>query len=531
MREQAPVLFRAGRVVSPGSEDCEGFAVAAGRICATGSFSELTERFSQSPVIDLGDLTVIPGLNDSHAHFADAVQARLEVDVSPVHAPDVETLLKRVRSFADGSAQWVIAACYEDTTTGPLDRDLLDACVPEKPVLIRHVSCHWAVMNTAAMRALRIGEHEADIPGGSYGRDVRGRLTGHIYERALLARYVSGEGDVLAPVPLLDGALALGAYRQTADEWSSLGITSTCDAFVGPKQLGLHTEAHLSGVRQIRMSMLLAADRYDDFRALGLRTGFGDEWLRVAGVKAFVDGAVGGRTCLVAEPFCGTHDHGMEAMSIDELVALVEKVHNDGNRLAVHANGDEAIRRLLDALESAQRRNPKSTRHRIEHCSIVDDEIIARIARLGAMVTPFARYASFYGKSLAQWYGQARVERMFAHRSFIEAGITVGASTDHPASPLSPFAALQSMVTRTGEDGAGVGLNQTISVEDALGIYTVGSAETTGEAAIKGRLEPGYLADFVVLDKDPRRLPHDEIATTQVAATYVGGELVYEATA
>ncbi|WP_025134347.1 amidohydrolase [Leucobacter sp. PH1c] len=529
MHETSTTIFRAQRIFSPGAADTEAIAVAAGRVRATGAFAELRDRFPGSPVVDFGERTIIPGLNDAHAHFADTAQGRLELDVSPPLAPDAAALIARVREFAASSPGWVLASCYDDSLTGPLDRDVLDAALPGTPVLIRHVSGHWGVVNTAALRALAIAEDQPDIPGGTYGRDAAGRLTGHIYERALLGRYVSVEGDELRPLPAADPDRLLDAYRRTAEEWNGYGITSTCDAFVGPRQLAMHTAARRAGVRQLRVNMLLAAERYDDFRALGLGTGFGDEWLRVAGIKAFVDGAIGGRTCLVSEPFCGTHDHGMEFSTPEGLIALVDRVHDDGNRLTVHANGDTAIRRLLDAYEAAQERRPSPVRHRIEHCSIVDEEIIARIARLGVMVTPFSRYASFYGGRLERWYGPERTERMFAHRAFLDAGVVVGASTDHPASPLSPFAAMQSMVTRTGDDGAAVGRSQAITVEEALGIYTAGSAAATGEGDVKGRLAPGYLADFAVLDRDPRAVAPETLAEVSAVATYVGGEAVYAA--
>ncbi|WP_307219672.1 amidohydrolase [Microbacterium sp. SORGH_AS_0888] len=529
MREQDVVVVRAARVFSPGAPDAEAIAMAGGRVLATGGSAELLERFRTKRLVDVGDRTIVPGFNDAHAHFADTVHGHREIDVSAARVPDVAALLSDLRGAAAGVADWVMASGYDDASSGPLDRDMIDAVIPEKPVLVRHVSSHWAVLNTAAMRALDISEDEADIPGGTYGRDLRGRLTGHVYERALLARYVSRDTDALTPIPLAEPGALLDLYEQTAREWNAHGITSACDAFVGPRQLAMHTAAKRAGVRRIRVNMLLAAERYDDLRSLGLGTEMGDEWLRIAGIKAFVDGAIGGRTCLVSEPFCGTHDHGMEVSSVDELAALVTAVHDDGNRLAVHANGDAAIRRLLDAFEAAQARNPLPTRHRIEHCSIVDRDIIARIARLGVMVTPFARYASFYGQRLERWYGSARTERMFAHRSFLDAGVTVGASTDHPASPLSPLGALQSMVTRAGVDGVTVGGSQAITVEEALAVYTIGSARTTGEAGVKGRLEPGYLADFAVLDRDPRVVPPEEIASVNVVATYVGGEPVFEA--
>ncbi|UOR01106.1 amidohydrolase [Leucobacter allii] len=527
MHELPVTRFRAGAVYSAGSADVESFAVGGGRIIATGAHAELADRFPGAPCVDLGDRLVVPGFNDAHAHFADAAQGRLELDVAPAHAPDAPALLRRLAGATPRSSGWVIAAGYDDSLSGAIDREALDAALPDRPVLIRHVSAHWAVLNSAALRELGIDETIVDGGGGSYGRDGAGRLDGRIYERALLSRYVSRSGTGPAPIPAPRPAEVVDAYRAALAEWNAYGITSSCDAFVGGQQLGVHTAAHRAGQRSLRVGMLLAAECYDDYAALGLGTGMGDEWLRIAGVKAFVDGAIGGRTCFVSEPFCGTHDHGLRITSPEELHALVRRVHGDGNRLGIHANGDAAIRMLLDAYEAAQRDDPRPTRHRIEHCSIVDDDIIRRIAALDLIVTPFARYASFYGGRLERWYGKDRTERMFAHRALLDAGVTVAASTDHPASPVSPFAAMQSLVTRTGDDGSLVGAVQRITPAEALAVYTAGSAAATGEERRKGRLLPGMLADFAVLDADPRAV--DPFAISEIAAvrTYVDGELVF----
>ncbi|MBM7831703.1 putative amidohydrolase YtcJ [Agromyces cerinus] len=524
---QSPVLYRAGTIISQDGTRPEAFAVAGDRISASGSFRELSDRHPDAEVVDLGDAVVVPGFNDAHAHLADTVQSRLDLDVSPASVVGVEGLLDAVRNRTATRRGWVLAGNYDDSVTGRIDRAMLDAAAPTTPVIVRHVSAHWAVLNSRALEELGVGEDAPDIAGGSYGRDPHGRLDGRVYERALLGRYVSRPGDALAPLPAPEPADVIAEYARVTAEWNAVGITSTCDAFVGPQQLEIHSMAKAQGGRGIRVAMLLAAERYEEYRALGLGTDFGDEWLRVAGVKAFVDGAIGGRTCRVSEPFVGTHDHGMLITTQEELDALVGRVHADGNRLAIHANGDVAIRMLLQAYETAAATVQTGVRHRIEHCSIVDAEIITRIAALGLTVVPFSAYARFYGGRLEQWYGADRVERLFAHRAFLDAGVAVAASTDHPASPIPPLGAIQSMVTRRGVDGMRVGETQAISVEEAIGVYTIGSATATGEEGRKGRLAPGYLADFVALGADPRRADPEGISEIPVRATFTGGKLVH----
>jgi predicted amidohydrolase YtcJ len=250
--------------------------------------------------------------------------------------------------------------------------------------------------------------------------------------------------------------------------------------------------------------------------------------LRVSGVKAFVDGAIGGRTCLLEEPFEGTTNHGMQTISTRDLSDLVRTVHAAGSRVAVHANGDRAISLLLDQVEAAQSDLPRpDARHRIEHCSVITEQILNRMRQLGMIAVPFGSYVHYHGGNLARWYGAARLERMFAHRAFIDSGVAVAGSSDYPCGPFEPLLAMQSCVTRTGWDGTPLGLSQRVSIREALELYTLGAAYASGEEATKGRLAPGYLADFVVLGDDPLTSEPSQLGQIAVQATYVGGRCVW----
>ncbi|MCH6164020.1 amidohydrolase family protein [Streptomyces marispadix] len=230
--------------------------------------------------------------------------------------------------------------------------------------------------------------------------------------------------------------------------------------------------------------MLLSIDHYPAAQALGAGSGFGDDLLRLVGVKAFVDGAIGGRTCLLSEPCADTSQQGLQTTSTEELFSQVRTVHADGNRIGVHANGDAAIRIVLDAIEAAQRETPRpGLRHRIEHCSVIDADILRRMRELDAIAVPFAGYVGYHGGALNRWYGKERTERMFAHRSFLDAGITVAGSSDYPCGPYQPLLGIQSMVTREAvEDAVPVGPSQRVSAREALAVFTLGSAEAEGTA-------------------------------------------------
>jgi predicted amidohydrolase YtcJ len=280
----------------------------------------------------------------------------------------------------------------------------------------------------------------------------------------------------------------------------------------------------------VRVNLLVAYPHFDAIRRLGLRTGFGGSHLRLNGVKGFVDGAIGGRTALLAEPYEDRDDSGMQTMSDGDLRDLVRSTHEAGLRIGIHANGDRAIALLLDQYEAVQEADPRpDMHHRVEHCTVVNEEILARMARLGAIAVPFGSYIHYHGSKLLDWYGAERLEWMFAHRSFLDAGVAVAGSSDYSCGPFEPLLAMQSCVTRQGFDGALLGPSQRIAPLEALGLYTTGSAYASGEQDVKGRLAPGHLADFVVLGANPLTTPLERLAAIPILATYVGGRQVWPA--
>jgi predicted amidohydrolase YtcJ len=543
-------IFRARRVIAPAdparstgsgqassgpAAEPDAFAVLGERIVAVGPAAELARRFADAPLTDLGDSVVVPGFNDSHIHPSIVAEDLLNLDVSSSALRSLAELTQRVlgQATATPPGTWIRASRYDDAKMAEgrvLTRWDLDEVAPDHPVLVVQVAGHWAVVNSKALELGGLDDTAHDPPGGAYGRDASGRLNGVLYERALFAfAYPAvANGETIIPAASLEARL--GGLEQALAMFHASGLTSLCDALVGPRDLALYQEAERRGLLSARINVLLAYDAFASFDRLKLRTGFGSDRLRIAGIKAFVDGAIGGRTCLLAEPFEGTDDHGMQTTSTEQLAAIVRAVHGSGSRLAVHANGDRAISLLLDQIEAAEAELPSpDAHHRIEHCSVVTEEILDRMARLGMIGVPFGSYVHYHGGKLLEWYGAARAERMFAHRSFLDRGVAVAGSSDYPCGPFEPLLAMQSCVTRRGSDGAVVGPSQRITPREALALYTTAGADASGEQDRKGRLAPGRLADFAVLGADPTEVPHDEIAAVPVLATYVGGRRVWPA--
>lgn len=531
--ETAPVLHHAAHIVSQRGEgpEPEMLAVADGRIRATGTVRELRSRFPGAEEIDYGDATLVPGLNDAHIHLAMTAEDLLHLDLSAAAVADTHALLATLTAEAarTGPDGWVRGSRYDDVKTGRITRWDLDRAVPDHPALVVHVAGHWGVVNSAALRALHIDEDTTPPDGGDFGRADDGRLDGRLVERALMNVVYPATARGESPLTPSSAQDRLRGLTRAQELWHAAGLTSVCDALIAPDDIALLRRARDLGLLTLRVGMLLSIDHYAKAQALGVGSGFGDDLLRLVGVKAFLDGAVGGRTCLLSEPFTDHEGHGLQTTSTEELFANVRAVHRDGNRVGVHANGDAAIRLVLDAFEEAAKEQPRpGLRHRIEHCSVIDDAILARMRALGAIAVPFAGYTGYHGGALNTWYGPERTERMFAHRSFLDAGVSVAGSSDYPCGPFEPLLGLQSMVTRTGiDDGVPVGPSQRVTPAEALRIFTLGSAEAEGTNHHKGRLVPGHLADFTVLGDNPLTADPYGIASIPVRATCVGGERVH----
>jgi predicted amidohydrolase YtcJ len=525
---------RAQRIHTMAGPPVDAMVLLGDRVVATGDHRELAGRYPADDVVELGGV-LLPGLNDAHVHPTMTAENQLHVDCSPEVAVDEATLVSLLSAEAEvvGPGEWVIGSRYDQSkTTGGriVDRHFLDRVTGDRPTLLMHVAAHWGVLNSAGLRAAGLDDSSTDPQDGALGRDGGGHLNGVVYEQALFDVVYPSLARRPTVVPPSSLEQRLRSLTRTQQMFHAVGLTSACDALCGPEDVRLLMAARAAGSLTLRTGVLLAYPHYDHLEALGVRGGLGDERLRLVGIKAFVDGACAGGNCLVEEPFEGTDDHGMQTMDSQALEHLVARATRDGVVLGVHANGDRAIRLLLDAHEKARSADGVgvTVRHRIEHCTLVDDDIIGRIKALGLVAVPFGAYARFHGDKLPGYYGEQRLERMFAHRSLLDAGVAVAGSSDYPCGPLEPLAAITSCVTRRALDGSLVGGSQRISVAEAVALYTTGSAYASGEEHLKGMLAPGLLADFVELSADIFDTDPSEIAGLGVRSTWVGGTCVFD---
>lgn len=511
----------------------DAIVVHSGVIVAAGSARELAERFEIDQTIELSGI-VFPGFNDAHSHPVMAAENLLRLDCSADRVKNRGELRDALQRSARmlGPGDWVVGTRFDPTRSEPgmgLDRHFLDDCVSDRPVLVIHVSGHWGVLNSAGLAAAGLDDSSVEPPGGRLGRDERGRLNGVVHEQALFdVAYPAVARGGRAVIPAASLTHRMAALKQVVHAFNAAGITSVCDALCGPGDLALLQALKGQGAMSMRFNVLLAYQYLDEIEKIGLRSGFGDTRLRILGIKTFLDGACAGGTCWVDEPFAGTDSHGIQTMPAEEIEQLLQRANDAGIVVAAHANGDRAIRLLLEAHENVGQRDT-AIRHRIEHCSLVDRDILGRMKRLGLVAVPFGSYPRFHGERLIQYYGRDRLERMFAHRSFIDHGIPVAGSSDHPCGPFEPLYSIASCVERLSVERVEIGVSQRLTVAESIDLYTTGSAYSTGEEGVKGTLAPGMLADFTELAEDPFAVDPSRIADIAVLSTWVGGEQVYAA--
>ena len=535
----ADLILWGGNIITvdPRKPAARAVAIKGGRFLKVGSDEEVKGLASRrTRRIALRGRTVTPGFIDSHQHLSQYGTDLLQIDCSPKRCKTIADIQKAVLKEAERKppGEWVRGVGYDDTKTQPgkiLARWDLDEVTPDHPVLIQQISGHWGVANSRALEIGGVREDSPDPKGGAYGRDPgSGRLNGALYEQAEFAfvfEGTTGQPPIIPPFSLKD---RIKGMRLAGNRYLASGITSVHDALVSAKTLETYQEALRTGELKLRVYMLISIEYLPQLRALNLRTGFGNEWLRIGGLKILADGAIAGRTAYLSEPYIGTEDRGILALESEQaLHNLIRQGHEAGFQVCVHANGDRVIEMALDGFEKALEEFPrKEHRHRLEHCTVVNSEILKRIKKLGMLVTPFGSYIYHHGEKMIPHYGARRVEMMFAHRSFLDYGIPVSGSSDSPCGPYEPLLAIQSCVTRKSSAGETLGSRQRITVEEAISIYTRASAYASFEENIKGSITPGKLADLVVLGEDPRKVDPGEIKDIPVEMTIVGGEIKYE---
>jgi predicted amidohydrolase YtcJ len=362
-----------------------------------------------------------------------------------------------------------------------------------------------------------------DPVGGKFDRDPEtGDVTGGLHEEAI---------NVIRP----DGPIgptreqAYGGAKQILQECAAVGLTCIYDT-VNKSEIRAVLDLKNDGELPIRVRMDAMIDLFPELNKLGVYRGLGDDWVRLCGLKFFFDGAISARTAAVTEPYLNKPDfYGVMATTREIATKTILDAYAEGYRISAHANGDQAIALYLDIMEEAQSRHPrKDPRNRDIHCTVVNPGLVDRIKELGILPTIFGPYVYYHGDKLIPAFGEKRLEWMFAARSFLDAGVTIAAHSDHPCAPHPPLMALHSLVNRTTRAGKLIGHNQKVGVMEALKLYTINAAYQSFDEDRLGSLETGKLADMVVLGEDILTIPTEKIINIPIEMTIIDGKVVYQ---
>ncbi|WP_394620460.1 amidohydrolase [Lentzea sp. JNUCC 0626] len=483
------------------------------------------EEVPAHEVVDLGGAVVTPGFHDAHNHMAWFGLTLSEVDC---RVTSLDALYAAVEAAPGG--EWVVGFGYDQNKCGGHPtRDGLDRVARGRKVWIKHTSGHMCVVNTPVLEALGLADSAVEVSGGLVVTDGAGRPTGLLQEQA--QQLVN---PLVLPYPI---DTLVDAIDRAGRVYLSEGITSCVEAGIGggwigksPVELEAYHRARDQGNLHVRVELMIAADALHEVVELGLgldlglRTGFGDDWLRIGPTKIFSDGSLIGHTAAMCHDFADTP--GNQGYLQDDAEALRSRIiaaHRAGWRVATHAIGDAAIDLVLDAYEEAQRLAPRSDpRHRIEHFGVSRPDQVSRASRLGVIPVPQGRFVNEIGDGMLRALGPERSAWAYRQRSLLDAGLIVPGSSDRPVVSGAPLLGMHDMVNQLTSSGAEFTASEAVTGLEALRAFTYGSAYASKQEHLKGSLSVGKLADLVVLSGNPATT--DRIKDIRVLRTMVGGQ-------
>jgi predicted amidohydrolase YtcJ len=401
----------------------------------------------------------------------------------------------------------------------------LDEAVPGRPAVLYHTSLHACVLNTAALREAGFEDGRPDPPGGAFGHDSQGRLDGVVFEGPMFALFERNlRHDITRMGPAQRAGLVEGAGQYLAE----LGVTSACDADMRRDTLAAFTEADDAGVLRQRIYGLVVHEEVDWLLASGLR-GRRSARLAAEAVKIWSDGGMSSRTAAIHGTYpVPPYGSGILFFDLAELTEMVRDLDARGFQVCIHSQGDRAIETVLDVyatvLAGAQG-NPR--RHRIEHGGAMFPPMIARAAELGIVVASQPGFFSTLGDGFAEAFPD-RSDQLYPFASWLRAGIVTAGSSDAPVITADPLLGIRDAVLRRTGEGRVLGPGERLAARDALALYTLGAAFAMHREDEIGSLEPGKLADFVVLDGNPLDADPEQVGDIRVLATVVGGTPVYQ---
>jgi predicted amidohydrolase YtcJ len=504
----------------------EAMAVTDDTISAIGSRSQvLKHKGENSKVIDMGGRFITPGFIDSHVHFLQGGSNLASVQLRDASTP--EEFISRLKVFASSlkPGTWILGGDWDGKGWESLpEKGWIDSVTPDNPVFISRLDGHMALANTLALKLAKLDRKIKDVEGGTIGRDSYGDLTGIFKDNAMDQVYNS--------IPPASKEQVETALLTAMDYFASNGVTSVHAVDAGSYADAIR-EIYNHGQLITRVYVMYTISNWKALKELTDRDGHGDKWIRTGGVKGFVDGSLGSHTAAFIEPYTDLiTDSGLFVNSEEDLYTWTANADRAGEQVVIHAIGDRAINFLLDTYDKVATENgERDRRFRIEHSQHIAPGDIERYARLNVIASMQPYHTIDDGRWAEPYIGPERMKTTYAFRSLLDAGARLAFGSDWPVAPATPLEGIYAAVTRRTLDDKnpdGWIPEQKITVEEALRAYTSDGAYASFEEGIKGTLEPGKLADFVVLDHDITEVDPVQIRDIKVLQTYVGGKKVFD---
>jgi predicted amidohydrolase YtcJ len=530
---KADVVFVNGEVITVDQENkvVQAVAVRGNRIVAVGSNQDVLGFIGEgTEVIDLQGKTLLPGFIDAHLHLVLYGLHQLAISCKQDHLHSIDDILAEIRNKAAETPKGEWVRCWGFNEIKVREKryptiEELDAITTDHPIFISRACGHICMVNSKALELAGIKEDTPDPAGGVIERDPKGKLTGRLIEAANMnmvdvAKYSEEE--------------LKRAMKIASDHFLAAGITSVHEAGTfGPDTFRLMQQAVQARDIRVRVYAMICSlnnshDFVDKMVKAGVLTGTGDDRFKIGPAKLFIDGSSSGPTIATRQPYTSNpNNSGILYYSEEEIYQILGDAHKKGYQITVHAQGDRAIEMYLNCVAKALEEAPRENhRHRIEHAGISMPDLQKRMKELGIIPIPNPPFPYEYGEIYVDNYGE-RVNYMYPVRDFIDEGIIAAGGSDAPVTDYNPLLGIHVAVNRKSQSGLSIGKNQSVSVLEAIKLYTWNGAYASFEENIKGSIEVGKLADLVVLNDSILNIDQTKIKEVKVELTMVDGEILY----
>ena len=532
----ATLVLTNGRIytIDPRQPTATAVAIRDGRILAVGDDATMKDLLAtDGEWLDLDGRCVTPGLVDAHVHFQHYALGLQAIDLN--NSTTVDKALQQVEQYVGTIAddQWLKGRGWAQDEwpdrTFPTATQL-DTIAPHIPICLYHRSGHAVWVNSKALHLAGIDQHTPDPSGGHIQRDEDGHPTGVLEETAI--------DLVTQHIPRATIPQIVQAMRQAQERCWQAGLTGLHD-FDGRDCFRALQILHQNGELGLRMIKNIPVYRLEHAIGVGLRSGFGDHWLRVGGVKIFADGALGALTAAMIAPYeTEPENYGIVVTDKEEMMTYASQASANGLSVTVHAIGDRANHDILDvyqAVRGEERQrgvSPSTLRHRIEHVQILHPTDLERLAQLNIIASMQPTHATTDMTTATRHWGN-RTQYSYAWRTMLDTGATLVFGSDAPIEPIEPIRGIHAAVTRCRADGTpnpdGWHPEQRLTIQETIHAFTQAAAITAGQEAHQGAITPGKLADFTIFERDIFTIAPQELHDVAIAGTIVDGNFRYRA--